>query len=592
MTFPRGSFPADFTVGDYIGDNFEELKRYIQVLHQNGRSIYNVDQNEKQSINDNWKRRIMQNLLGDASVEDAFKIVGTGADNDFQIVGGENATDVPKNAFVGGFAPIADANTTYLLHNTQYNEDFGAVPVPLTTPVGSNRTDVVYLDVFLKEISGLDDIFLIPDNLKVALTTRLRLIQEVKVVEGGSIPASPFTTVGGTVHFLFPLATIERFDGQAAITEFDVTDDRRTITFGTLANGGLALTDPGGMQSAIDNTSGGIPSATRHVLLGNDERQSQIDIATPVVGGGFLSGLTALQQSLDNIAGAPGPTNPVILLSDIPVPTAANTSFDNSGTSITATDVQGLGEELDARGLGNTEWGIVIEVSNTNFVTIFAGANVLSTDKSTTITNSSPITLNTAITGAGGIDVGTETPSTWYGIFLIFDTTLTNAVDGILVDEVNVGSPTIPSGYDKVAFLGWARNSSAGAFLPGLQINDWFKYFEEQVLVNSFASTPFIDINTSTFTSPTSRLADIIIDDQQDGQFITRVWFYSNAGNTASTGGVQGYRLHTGQEVFDGAGNLNTIPGVPIDGSANRIFSGRGNALRIGLSGFHLRLAV
>lgn len=308
MSAPRGSFPTDFTVGDYIGDNFEELKRYINVLHQNGRSIYNVDQNEKQSINDTWKRRIMQNLLGDASVEDAFQVVGTGADNDFQLVGGDNAPATPKNAFVGGFMPIADANTTYLLHNTQYNEDFGAIPVPLTTPSGSNRTDVVYLDVFLKEISGLDDDFLIPDNLKVALTTRLRLIQEVKVVEGGSIPASPFTTAGGTTHFLFPLATIERFDGQAAITEFDVTDDRRTITFGTLANGGLALTDPGGMQAANDNTSGGIPSATRHLILGTDDTQGGLDAAN-----------------------SPSAVNPIITQNDLPATILAGTSNTQDG---------------------------------------------------------------------------------------------------------------------------------------------------------------------------------------------------------------------------------------------------------------------
>ena len=53
MSLPRGSFPTAFSVGDYIGDNFEELKRYIQVLHQNGRAIYNVDQNEKQSMCNN-----------------------------------------------------------------------------------------------------------------------------------------------------------------------------------------------------------------------------------------------------------------------------------------------------------------------------------------------------------------------------------------------------------------------------------------------------------------------------------------------------------------------------------------------------------
>lgn len=589
MTAPRNPFPDDYDVGDYVGDNFEELKRYLQILGQNGRSIYNVDENEKQSINDNWKRRLMQNLVDKACVEDAFQIVGTGADNDFQIIGGDNANDTPKNAFVGGFMPIADANSTYLLHNTQYNEDFGETPPALTTPI-SNRTDSVYLDVYLKEITYLDDEFLVPDNLKVGLTTRLRLIQEVKVAEGGSIPSSPFTTAGGTTHYLLPLATIERFTGQDAINAFDVTDDRRTISYGTLANGGLALTDPGGMQSAIDNTSGGLPSISRHVLLGTDARQDQLDNAAP--GNQTLVGSSGMQDALDNVAGIPTSINPVILLSDIPVPTAAATSFDNSGTGLSATDVQGMGEELDARGLGNVEWGIVIEVSNTNFVTIFAGANVLSTDKTVSINNTANVTLSTLVSGAGGIDTGSEAPSVWYAIFLIFDSTLTNPIDGILVTEANASSPTIPAGYDKAGFVGWARNSSGSNFLPGQQINDWFKYYDEQELVAGFASTPFTNINTSNFSSPTTRMIDVRIDLFETGQNLNRTLHYSNEGNTASTGGVLAFRMRTGQEIFDAGANVNTVPGLPIGGSVNRAFSARGNADSIAITGFHLRLAV
>ncbi len=98
--------------------------------------------------------------------------------------------------------------------------------VMLSTPSGADRTDEVYIDCYLDEIDGDED----PDikhllGTPIETQRRLKLIQNVFVAEGTTAPGN-YTDSDGNKHYTLKLATIERYDGQAAVNAIDVNDDR------------------------------------------------------------------------------------------------------------------------------------------------------------------------------------------------------------------------------------------------------------------------------------------------------------------------------------------------------------------------------
>ena len=81
----------------------------------------------------------------------------------------------------------------------------------------------------------------------------------------------------------------------------------------------------------------------------------------------------------------------------------------------------------------------------------------------------SPVTADITVSGAGGLDTGTEAASTWYAVYVIGDTTGVNPVDALL--SLTPISPTLPAGYDIFFRMGWVRNDASSDFLEFLQTN-------------------------------------------------------------------------------------------------------------------------
>ncbi len=589
MTAPRTQFGSAYAADAYIGNNYEELQKYFYVMHQRGRNIYSVDQNERDFINAGIRRRMMQNIIGDAAVDGAFLIVGDGSSNDFTITGGNAATGVPLHFYLGGYPVIIETDSTYLTQNTDLNGTLGDTLPVLTTPGGA-RADEIYLDIYFIDVTSDDDAFLRPDNTFSGLTNRWRLISQVLVAEGSTTPSSPVTDGTGREHHYVKLADLARTGGQDAINALDITDARRTFTYGTIANGGLALTDVGGgRQAALDNISGAVPSVTRHVIVGTDTVQSQLDNA--IAGNQFLAGTNDMQLGLDNIVTAPTAANPFITLGDVPVPTAAGTSFDNSGTSLSATDVQGAVEELDARGIGWISPNIRINVGSGNSITIEADTRVLSNDRTHTIETLGTVGIDITVSGQGGLDTGSEASDTWYAVVLIGNST-TSAVDGIFVEESNIGSPTLPGAFDKFAIIGWVRNDGSSNLLPGQQIDQFFRYFEDNELSSGFNTSTFQDVSCSTYVPPNCRMADISVRANYDGANLTRTFYYTVSGASGSVGGIQGLDSKTGGDSFGKTAVFNTISNIPLDSASGRNFAARttNTIAAINLVGYYVSL--
>lgn len=86
------------------------------------------------------------------------------------------------------------------------------------------------------------------------------------------------------------------------------------------------------------------------------------------------------------------------------------------------------------------------------------------------IVNSGTIAIDLSTSGAGGLDTGSEASSTLYTVYVIYDSTGTNPVDGVL--SLSQTSPTLPSGYDYFRRLGAVRNNSSNDVIDFEQDGD------------------------------------------------------------------------------------------------------------------------
>jgi hypothetical protein len=103
--------------------------------------------------------------------------------------------------------------------------------IELKTPVGSDRNDGVYLNVYLDEYDCTDDPNLI-HNLTVQTCAQLRtkLIQALYIQEGAE-NFTDYVDGDGKQHYVFQIARIHRYDGVDAI--WDIDDLRSILSDGT-----------------------------------------------------------------------------------------------------------------------------------------------------------------------------------------------------------------------------------------------------------------------------------------------------------------------------------------------------------------------
>ncbi len=111
---------------------------------------------------------------------------------------------------------------------------------------------------------------------------------------------------------------------------------------------------------------------------------------------------------------------------------------------------------------------------------------------------SNSLTLNSATSGANGLDTGSIANSTWYFIYVIYNpTTSTTAC----LMSLSATAPTLPSGYTlKSSAIGAVRTDSSGHFLGFTQDGRWWQY---QVGNNLSALPSLISGATGSLSTPT-----------------------------------------------------------------------------------------
>ena len=154
--------------GDFSRNTFDRSKHYSAVLKQQGRVDLDADWNENSEIRQHIEATTTQDTVGLCGApmgDDGFEI-GSTTDGDLTISSGR--------MYVDGVLSEADADSSYASQPSH--------PAPPELDPQAGRTDLVYLDVWRRHVTTIED----PDIREVALggpdtTTRVHTLWQVKV---------------------------------------------------------------------------------------------------------------------------------------------------------------------------------------------------------------------------------------------------------------------------------------------------------------------------------------------------------------------------------------------------------------------------
>jgi len=171
--------------GDYSRKRFNPGKHYLGVLRQQGRVDLDADWNEYVDLQDRRWRAGTVDLIGRCGVSsetpEGFKIQGPLAD----LVVGQG------RIYVDGL--VAENHGVNPQFDSTLEENYGAAPTPVNgQPYGTGPVEVpegrllVYLDVWRREVTHLQEPQLVESALNVDTTTRYQTAWQVKVLGIGA----------------------------------------------------------------------------------------------------------------------------------------------------------------------------------------------------------------------------------------------------------------------------------------------------------------------------------------------------------------------------------------------------------------------
>jgi hypothetical protein len=222
--------------GSYSPEMYNEDKRYYLLQAQQLSGLTDAELRDMHKMSNTYIRRFIQEQVGDGAIDTGFKIVQHPTDNtnNFLITGGDGTN--PGVLFLNGYRLFLNNSIGY---KDQTNSGsltdaaFTETTLPaLTVPYPSDRTDYVYIDFHLGEVSAdgsseYYDISLKDSTVGLPSQNRLRIVQDVKVSEGSLYPSN--YSDGSVQHYTYPLAKICRPFSQSTILNSYITD-LRTVT--------------------------------------------------------------------------------------------------------------------------------------------------------------------------------------------------------------------------------------------------------------------------------------------------------------------------------------------------------------------------
>jgi hypothetical protein len=213
-------------MGNFSRNTFDPTKNYVGVRLQQGVPLIDADWNE---LNDVIRNEIYSGL-GQAFPDGVEP--GSGS---LQI----DTTSPPANnlkmfggaMLVGGRPLRVPAPVLYSAqpwNNPTRAAQDGVTVIPPLTPPSAGRDDIVYLDVWEREVRSTEDTNLIHPAINTETCVRLKREFAFRVAEGTqTLPATP------AGHSFVPLALLKRLQGQVNITHQQIVEDIRPKLFST-----------------------------------------------------------------------------------------------------------------------------------------------------------------------------------------------------------------------------------------------------------------------------------------------------------------------------------------------------------------------
>ena len=228
-------------VGNYsysINDLETSSKKRYLMAGQKGKPVLDEELSEVNFRNFDLKRRIWERNAGDAALgRDSFEIVqsSTTTVSNFTIKGG--TAEDPAVLFIQGYPLLLFGDIEYNQQNNTgalTDDDYTETLIPgISTPT-SDRTDTVYVDCYLAEVSSetgseYQDPAIKDAVLGLQTANRFRIVQDIRVEEGSTTIPIDGVDGNGIYHRYYKLAELDRHNGVPDIYTADITD-MRTVT--------------------------------------------------------------------------------------------------------------------------------------------------------------------------------------------------------------------------------------------------------------------------------------------------------------------------------------------------------------------------
>lgn len=283
-------------------NTFDPLKRYISVRLQQGVPIVDADWNELEDVRRFELRAFLKWFVGDGVPEgsDGFRVVGTGATNDFTLSAGlpnslPSAPPFDKGLrqvgrlLVDGLDVILPADTTFRgqpLHVSQPGSAalaaaWGVPPVQELTAF--NGSLLIYLDVWERLVTPSEDATLVFPGLGTESCARLRREWVVRFRQGDTVPTlkSPADPDYLPGHSYCALARVTRRASGGAVLAGDVEDlrERRLLLPpATLIEDTLGVS-PARYRQGLDRPPLSLRTAINALIRGEVPSSPERDVA-------------------------------------------------------------------------------------------------------------------------------------------------------------------------------------------------------------------------------------------------------------------------------------------------------------------------
>jgi hypothetical protein len=221
-------------MGNFSRQTFDPAKGYVGVRLQQGVPLVDADWNElndvgRHELYDGLGLALSNGIPNGQQFAFSFAVVVAffslpAHPNDFYVF--------PGRALINGrplnrpLTEVADVirYSTQPWSDPALAAEAGVDPIPPLTTPAADRTDLVYLDVWEREVDSTEDADLINAAIGVETCVRLKREIAIRVSEGASTPPPP-----PPGHHFMPLALLNRLAGQAQMATDQVRDIRPRI---------------------------------------------------------------------------------------------------------------------------------------------------------------------------------------------------------------------------------------------------------------------------------------------------------------------------------------------------------------------------